>query len=254
VASRRRRAITRPFRDDQPGFTIFSSHSSPVSVCTRPRPTRRASERRCRTCHGSSSASTVHLPASDIFTLCCVGKACCVLACSMLVWAALGIFFYGAMQYASCPAILAVGMTSESGHRGLLARREPGHRKLPARRKLLVAPDDARGTTAGGASHRRREGQEGLSRRPGSSAGRRRPWVALIAISLHAVCRATAQRVVDCGTTPTGATDLTETACLPPRANLNPDVRYFKVCACSAPARHRPRHGLCPAEETCARQ
>jgi phosphoribosylanthranilate isomerase len=29
---------------------------------------------------------------------------------------------------------------------------------------VLVAPDDARGTTAGGASHRRREGQEGLSR------------------------------------------------------------------------------------------
>jgi len=136
-------------------------------------------------------------------------------------------------------------MISKSGHRGLLARREPVHRKLSARRKLVVAPDDARGTTAGGASHRRREGQEGLSRRPGSSAGRRRPWVALIALSLHAVCRATAQRVVDCGTTPTGATDLTETACLPPRANLNPDVRYFKVCACSAPARHRPRRGSC---------
>ena len=127
-------------------------------------------------------------------------------------------------------------MISKSGHRGLLARREPVHRKLSARRKLLVAPDDARGTTAGGASHRRREGQEGLSRRPGSSAGRRRPWVALIALSLHAVCRAAAQRVVDCGTTPTGATDLTETACLPPRANLNPDVRYFKVCASPPPA------------------
>jgi hypothetical protein len=104
---------------------------------------------------------------------------------------------------------------------------------MPGRRKLLVAPNDARDNTAGGASHRPRKCQH------------LRPWMALIALSLHAVCRAAAQRVVDCGTTPTGATDLTETACLPPRANLNPDVRYFKVCACSAPARHRPRRGSC---------
>ena len=130
---------------------------------------------------------------------------------------------------------------------------EPGHRRLPARRKLWVAPDDALGTTAGGGAHRRREGQDRLSRRPCSTAGRCRPWVALIALSLHAVCRAAAQRVVDCGTTPAGATDLTETLCLPPRANLNPDVRYFKVCACSAP-RDTAQTGSCPAEETWARQ
>jgi len=95
---------------------------------------------------------------------------------------------------------------------------------MPGRRKLLVAPNDARDNTAGGASHRPRKCQH------------LRPWMALIALSLHAVCRAAAQRVVDCGTTPTGATDLTETACLPPRANLNPDVRYFKVCASPPPA------------------
>jgi len=49
-----------------------------------------------------------------------------------------------------------------------------------------------------------------------------------LVLALNAgTCRT--QFVKDCSTTPAQALDVKETACMPKRANLNPDVRYFKV-------------------------
>jgi hypothetical protein len=62
-------------------------------------------------------------------------------------------------------------------------------------------------------------------------ATRRRWFVYGAALALH-VTHCTGQivsNVKDCSSSDAGALATTETKCMPPRKNLNPDVRYFKV-------------------------
>jgi len=60
---------------------------------------------------------------------------------------------------------------------------------------------------------------------------KRRWFVCGAALALH-VTHCSGQivsNVKDCSSTDAGALATTETKCLPPRKNLNQDVRYFKV-------------------------
>ena len=115
---------------------------------------------------------------------------------------------------------------------------EPGIAEQPAERHEIAglsAPESIRTSKAGRGRQRRRAGTYGigwgqqLALRQRLWRGVQWRWFARV-VPLLCTAVGTAQRVVDCTTSPTGALDVTETQCQPPRANLNPDVRYFKVC------------------------